>query len=138
LTKKLNTLANRQTWALRYGMTPEQLEALATRELRISKFKQLTWGPKLESYFLSYKSQLDKVIYSVIRTKDRELPKNSIHSGRRTILCRSGAKYSQGPEAYTCGLLGPRGLDPSGGLGQPLAPFELGGGGRLNEPMRHC
>ena len=103
------TPANRQTWALRYGMTPEQLEALATRELRISKFKQLTWGPKLESYFLSCKSQLDKVIYSVIRIKDPGVAQElyfRIQAGEQSFA-EVAREYSQGSEAYTCGLLGP-------------------------------
>jgi len=45
---------------------------------KIEKFKQETWGHKLEAYFLDRKAQLDKVIYSLIRTQDMELPRNSI------------------------------------------------------------
>ena len=54
-------------------MAPEQLESVATRGLKIEKFKQVHWGQKLESYFLERKSQLDKVIYSLIRTEDHEV-----------------------------------------------------------------
>lgn len=60
----------RRAWLMRHGMTLEQLESLATRELKIEKFKQATWGHQLESYFLSSKLKLDKAIYSLLRTKD--------------------------------------------------------------------
>lgn len=99
----------RQSWALRHGMTAEQLEALATRELRIEKFKQSTWGSKLESYFLNHKSQLDKVIYSVIRTRDLGVATElyfRIQAGEKSFA-ECAREYSQGPEAQTSGLLGP-------------------------------
>ncbi|MEP0810366.1 hypothetical protein [Coleofasciculus sp. FACHB-SPT9] len=67
---QLTSESERQEWLELYEMTLEQLEALATRGLRIEKFKRATWANKLESYFLSRKSLLDKVIYSLIRTKD--------------------------------------------------------------------
>lgn len=99
----------RQSWALRHGMTAEQLEAFATRELRIEKFKQSTWGSKLESYFLNHKSQLDKVIYSVIRTKEPGVATElyfRIQAGEKSFA-ECAREYSQGPEAQTGGLLGP-------------------------------
>lgn len=67
---QLSTETELQAWLLRYRMTPKQLAALATRNLKIEKYKQPTWGNKVESYFLSCKSQLDMVIYSLIRTQD--------------------------------------------------------------------
>ncbi|PSB21376.1 peptidylprolyl isomerase [filamentous cyanobacterium CCP2] len=99
----------RKTWLGRYGMSEEQLQALATRGVRIEKFKQETWAPKLESYFLSRKNQLDKVIYSLIRTKDMGIAQElyfRILEGEQSLgeLART---YSQGPEAQTDGLIGP-------------------------------
>jgi parvulin-like peptidyl-prolyl isomerase len=98
-----------QTWLSRTGMTPAQLDAWATRNLRIEKFKLVTWGHKLESYFLSRKSKLDKVIYSLIRTQDLGIAQElyfRILEGEQSFaeLARS---YSQGPEAQTDGLIGP-------------------------------
>jgi parvulin-like peptidyl-prolyl isomerase len=99
----------REAWLGRYGMTEPQLQELATRSVRIEKFKQETWGPKLESYFLSRKDQLDKVIYSLIRTKDVGIAQElyfRILEGEQSLgeLARI---YSQGPEAQTDGLIGP-------------------------------
>ncbi len=91
------------------SIPPEQLEALATRGLRIEKFKQATWGHKLESYFLSCKSQLDKVIYSLIRTKDMGVAQElyfRIQAGEQSFA-ELAREYSQGPESQTGGLIGP-------------------------------
>lgn len=92
-----------------YSMSLEQLEAVAMREVKIEKLKQATWGTKLESYFLQCKSQLDKVIYSLIRTSDAEAAQElyfRIKAGEQTFAdCAS--LYSQGQEAQTGGMLGP-------------------------------
>lgn len=96
-------------WLGRYGMSGEQMYALAERSLKVEKFKQATWGPKLESYFLSRKTQLDKVIYSLIRTQDIGIAQEvyfRILEGEESFadLAR---EYSKGPEAQTGGLIGP-------------------------------
>ncbi|WP_306467011.1 peptidylprolyl isomerase [Thermoleptolyngbya sichuanensis] len=101
--------ATRQQWLNRHGMTLAQLDALATRSLRIEKFKEATWGAKLESYFLERKSKLDKVIYSLIRTQDMGIAQEiyfRVMEGEQSFaeLART---YSQGPEAQTDGLIGP-------------------------------
>jgi parvulin-like peptidyl-prolyl isomerase len=106
---ELTSEPERQEWLELYEMTLEQLEALATRELRIEKFKRATWGNKLESYFLSRKSSLDKVIYSLIRTKEVGVANElyfRIQEGEQSFgeLAR---KYSQGSEAQIGGLVGP-------------------------------
>lgn len=99
----------RAAWLAQYGMTQEQLESLATRDLRIEKFKQATWGPKLESYFLRRKDKLDKVIYSLIRTKDAGIARElyfRILEGEQSFA-ELAREYSQGVEAQTDGLIGP-------------------------------
>lgn len=100
---------SRQAWLERYGMTKEQLEALATREIRIEKFKQATWGPKMESYFLERKSKLDKVIYSLIRTRDLGMAQELFFriSEDEQSFAEIAREYSQGPESQTDGLIGP-------------------------------
>lgn len=98
-----------QSWLKWHRMTLEQLEALATRGLRIEKFKQATWGHKLESYLLSRKRQLDRVIYSLIRTKDMEVAQElyfRIQEGEQSFA-ELAREYSQGTEAQTGGIVGP-------------------------------
>lgn len=88
-------------------MTAEQLEVLAMRERRIQKFKQATWGHKLEFYFFSRKASLDKVIYSLIRTKDEGVAKElyfRILEGEQSFW-ELAREHSEGAEAQTNGLL---------------------------------
>lgn len=106
---QLTTEAAIKTWMQRYGISSEQLEAIVTRNLRISRFKQATWGSKLESYFLNCKSQLDKVIYSLIRTKDPGIAQElyfRIQAGEQSFA-ECARAYSQGPETQTSGIIGP-------------------------------
>ncbi len=106
---QLNTETMLQTWLERYGMTTEQLVALAVRELKIEKFKYATWESKLESYFLTHKSKLDRVVYSLLRTTEQELTTElyfRIESGEQTFS-ELARQYSAGPEAQTGGLIGP-------------------------------
>ncbi|MEM7770522.1 MAG: peptidylprolyl isomerase [Cyanobacteria bacterium P01_E01_bin.6] len=100
---------NRQAWLNHYRMSETQLQSLATRELRIEKFKNEKWGPKLESYFLDKKGRLDKVIYSLIRTKDIGIAQElyfRISEGEQSFS-ETAREYSQGPESQTDGLIGP-------------------------------
>lgn len=101
--------ADRQGWLQRHGMTLDQLQALAERGLKIEKFKQATWGAKLESYFLSRKSQLDKVIYSLIRLQDLGIAQEVYFRilEKEQSFAELAREYSQGPEAQTDGLIGP-------------------------------
>ncbi|MEM9215949.1 MAG: peptidylprolyl isomerase [Cyanobacteria bacterium P01_F01_bin.150] len=131
----------RQEWLKQYGMTQAQLENLAARGLRIEKYKQDTWGIKLESYFLERKGTLDKVIYSLIRTKDVGIAQEvyfRINDGEQTFA-ELAREYSQGPEAQTDGLIGPVELNvPHPALANLLSrskPGELSPPTRVGEWM---
>ncbi|MDM9384720.1 peptidylprolyl isomerase [Chlorogloeopsis sp. ULAP01] len=133
---QLTTPAQREAWLKHYGMSGEQLESLATRELRIEKFKQAIWGSKVESYFLQYKPQLDKVVYSLLRTSDAEAAQElyfRIKAGEQTFA-ECASLYSQGQEAQTGGLVGPVGLSqPHPAIAQKLAISQPG---QLWPPMQ--
>lgn len=105
----LTSETEQQAWLLRYGMSLEHLEVMTTRRLRIEKFKQATWGHKLESYFLKRTGQLDQAIYSLIRTKDTGIAQElyfRIQEGEQSFA-ELACKYSHGPEAQTSGVIGP-------------------------------
>lgn len=96
-------------WLKQQGMTAPQLVAKAERSLKLAKFKQATWGAKVNSAFLERKQQLDRVIYSLICTKDFCVAQElyfRVKEGEQSFdeLAR---EYSQGPEAQTGGLIGP-------------------------------
>lgn len=108
-SRKLITPEERKEWRSRYSLTDDHVAQLATRHLRVEKFKHEMWQNKLGSYFLKRKRHLDRVIYSILRTRDRGLALElffRIDEGEQTLseLARS---YSEGPEAQTSGLVGP-------------------------------
>jgi parvulin-like peptidyl-prolyl isomerase len=109
LKYQLATPAERQAWGMRYGMTNEQLDALAKRELKIEKFKITTWEHCLESHFLTHKSKLDRVIYSLLRTDNAEVASELYFriKAKEQSFAELAREYSLGPEAQTGGLLGP-------------------------------
>lgn len=102
-----------QTWLQQQGITERQFLDLATRKLRIEKFKQATWGNKLESYFLQQKQQFDRVIYSMIRIRDAAVAQElyfRLQEGEQSFS-ELARQYSQGSEAKTGGLIGPVALN---------------------------
>lgn len=106
---QISSQTERQAWLERYRMNPEQLVALATRNLKIEKYKQLFWGNKVESYFLGCKSQLDRVIYSLILTQDLALAQELYFRilEQEQSFAELASKYSQGSEAQNGGCVGP-------------------------------
>jgi parvulin-like peptidyl-prolyl isomerase len=105
----LNTENEQQEWRSHYDISQIELEQFATRSLRLEKFKQATWGNKLKSYFLQRKDDLDRVIYSLFRTKDTDSAQElyfRVQEGEISFTELVHA-YSEGPEAQTGGLLGP-------------------------------
>lgn len=106
---QITSEAERDQWLQQHYMTLEQLEDLPVRQLKLEKFKQVTFSPKLEAYFLQRKSDLDKVIYSLIRTADPAIAQElffRIQEGEQSFT-EVAQQYSQGPEAQTGGLIGP-------------------------------
>ncbi len=130
----LTTDAERQAWALRHCLTQEDIETLATRQLKIEKFKLATWQDHLPSYFLRRKQQLDRVVYSMIRTKDMGIAQElyfRLEEGEQSFA-ELARQYSQGSEAQTGGLLGPVEL---GTLPLPLAQLlRRSQSGRVSRP----
>ena len=106
---QLFTELQRQTWAERHGMTQADIEELATRKLRIQKFKESNWGNGLDIYFLQRKPQLDKVIFSMIQVPDMGMAQEiyfRLQEGEQSFA-ELAQQYSQGPQAETEGKIGP-------------------------------
>ncbi len=106
---KLTTQEAIQSYCQAYSLTPEQLQMIALREFKIEKFKQQTWGNRLESEFLNRRASLDRAIYSVIRHKNPELLQElffRIYEGEQTFA-ELASQYSQGIESQTGGMIGP-------------------------------
>lgn len=107
--QQLTSPEAQSAWLQNQSMTLEELEELAIRPMLLEKFKTATWGHRVESYFLKRKTSLDQAIYSLIRSKDKELIQElyfRIQEGEQSFgeLAR---QYSQGLEAHTGGIVGP-------------------------------
>jgi parvulin-like peptidyl-prolyl isomerase len=106
---QLKTEQQLATWLEQRQISRQQMGLLIERSLRIEKYKQITWGNKLETYFLSRKADLDRVIYSLIRVKDGNMAQELYFrlKEEEQTFAELAAKYSQGIEAQTQGILGP-------------------------------
>jgi parvulin-like peptidyl-prolyl isomerase len=99
----------RQQWLAQRQLSQEQLQFEATRPLLLQKYKQETFGPKVETYFISRKAKLDRVVFSLIRVQDHNLAQElyfRILEGEQSFA-DVARQYSQGTEANTGGVVGP-------------------------------
>jgi PPIC-type PPIASE domain len=95
--------------ALSRGITQPDSIVTAARDAKIQEFKQDVWGAKLGSYYLSRKSQLDRIICSVMQVESEETAQElffRVQSGGKSFA-ELAFKYSQGAEARDGGKLGP-------------------------------
>jgi hypothetical protein len=101
--------AQQSEWLQEKGLTLEEAMAPLKRGIRIEKFKQATWGHKIESYFLQRKAQLDQVIYSMIQHSDSGLITElyfRLQAGEASFA-ELASDYSQGLAGKTKGIMGP-------------------------------
>lgn len=107
--QQLKSEADVQAWLAEKNLTRDQLEPVITRTVRLERYKQATWGHKLEPYFLERKTKLDRVIYSLIRVKEIGTAQElyfRIQEGEEPFE-KIAREHSLGVEAETGGLLGP-------------------------------
>lgn len=98
-----------QAYLQQRGLMAADLETLAQRDRRLHKFKLETWGNKVESYFLQRKTQMDRVLYSLIRTREAGLAQELYFriQDDGEPFADLARQYSEGQEAQTGGLIGP-------------------------------
>ena len=98
-----------QAYLQQRGLTAADLDTLAQRDRRLHKFKLETWGNKVDSYFLQRKTQMDRVLYSLIRTREAGLAQELYFriQDDGEPFADLARQYSEGQEAQTGGLIGP-------------------------------
>lgn len=118
-----------ETWLEKQGMTREQLQNLITKRLRLDKFKEVTWKDQVDAHFIKRKSQLDRVVYSLIRVEKPEVAQElyfRIKDDENTFSALA-MEYSEGTEAQTGGLIGPVEINaPHPKIAQILATCQPG------------
>jgi len=109
-TRGIFSQEQQQAWCQQQQIEPGQMVAAAVREFRLAKFQEETWGgSQLDSYFLQRKTQLDRVRYSLIRTKDASLAQEIYFrlNDDGASFADLAREYSEGQESKTGGLIGP-------------------------------
>lgn len=98
-----------KTWLAKNYLTREQLQERILRGIKLDRYKEEVWGDQIETYYLQRKAQLDRVLYSLIRTKNPGQAQElyfRINEGEAEFS-ELAKQYSQGSESQTGGLVGP-------------------------------
>ena len=96
-------------WLINANMNDNELTNIAVQKLKLKKYCQNNFSNKIDSKFLERKSNLDIIIYSLIRVKDyfkaRELYLRILDN--EANFGDIAEKYSEGIESKTKGIVGP-------------------------------
>lgn len=98
-----------EAYRARLGLGPEDLEHQILRPYLIQKHCETDFQAKAEAHFLTRKTQLDQVVYSLLRVKDRALARELYLriANREANFADLAAAHAQGPERSTKGIVGP-------------------------------
>jgi parvulin-like peptidyl-prolyl isomerase len=98
-----------EKWLQLNHLNKAEIEAIALRTIRIEKFKLENWGHQIESYYLERKADLDRVVYSLIRTKNEELAYELYYrlQGDEQPFEELAHQFSEGAESQAGGRIGP-------------------------------
>ncbi len=120
-------------------LSPQELEAQILRPLRLLRHGQRHFRPKAEARFLDRKTELDRVVYSLLRLKDQGLARElylRIDEDAASFADLAAA-YAEGPEQSTRGIVGPVALTQAHPAlvdrlrtatpGQLMEPFQIEG-----------
>ncbi|MEY2645740.1 MAG: hypothetical protein RLZZ611_2389 [Cyanobacteriota bacterium] len=98
-----------EPWLLERGWTEADLCAIACHAERLRRWCAWRFQDEVEVRFLDRKRDLDRVVYSLLRVKERELAEE-LHQRLQTRemdFADAVRRYGTGPERYSRGLVGP-------------------------------
>ncbi|NTU97325.1 MAG: hypothetical protein HGA62_05880 [Chlorobiaceae bacterium] len=111
------------------GVPGERVMFYLARPVLVARFKQRAFAPHVASLFLKQKQMKDSVVFSVIRHSERDVLEELLHrvlAGECTFA-DTAARYSEGSESVTGGMIGPVPLGRlSPHLQKILAPMQDG------------
>lgn len=126
---QINSDEDRAAWLERNKCTLAQFEHSVLRTIKLDRFKQSTFGGKVDSYFLQRKSQLDRAVYSLLRVKNQYLAQELFFriQDQEATFAELVKQYSGGQEAEVGGMVGPHELSvPHPALAQKLLSLQPG------------
>ena len=98
-----------ENWLTKNNITENEFEDFAVKNTKIKRYSQENYSHQVESHFLNRKSDLDIVVYSLIRVDNlftcQELYLRLCE--READFGDIAAKYSLGIEKQTRGIIGP-------------------------------
>lgn len=65
--RRLSNPTQRHQWHQQQGVSVPELTAMASRQVRVAKFKEQTWGHQVASYFLKRKADLDLYQFAILQ-----------------------------------------------------------------------
>jgi len=107
--RRIGSAEELEQFRLAQLLSPEALTALIERPLRLKRHCERLYRPKAEARFFERKTQLDRVVYSLIRLSDEGLARElylRLDEGEANFADLA-AEYSEGPERSTRGVVGP-------------------------------
>jgi hypothetical protein len=96
-------------WLQQQQLGQDDLKDLINRELQLRKFKMAKWETQVESHFCQRKSQLDRVVFSLIRVKEIDIAEEIYFRlvSEESSFVEQAPLHSEGIEAKTKGISGP-------------------------------
>ena len=96
-------------WLNFHGVSESDMEINLFKSLKIEKFKNDRFADKVETIFLKRKSDLDRVTYSLIRSKSRDkISELNIRlREEEDTFSELSSQFSEGVENVLNGLIGP-------------------------------
>ena len=147
--ERITDQASLQAWLERQSISEPQMSQRLFHALQLEQFKQATFNPRVEPLFLERKSNLDRVMYSMLRVSERAKA-FELHlrlEEEEATFADLASTYSEGSERKVNGLIGPMELgriNPVLGErlrmsspGQLWPPFEAEGWWVLLRHERH-
>lgn len=147
--ERITDLTSLNSWLQSQGISEQQMSQRLFRDLQLEQFKQATFGPRIEPLFLERKASLDRVLYSLLRVRERVKAIELQHrlQEEEATFADLASTYSEGIEQQLNGLIGPMELGRINPVlaerlrvstpGQLWPPFEVAGWWVLLRHERH-
>ena len=98
-----------EKWKEINNLNDSEVENLALNEIKLKKYCKDKFIKKADSRFLERKSDLDIIVYSLLRVKDSDKARELYLriDDKEAEFSELASKYSEGIEKKTCGIVGP-------------------------------
>ena len=107
--KQIKSEEELKIWKKKNGFNEDQWIDFITRKWRWTKWCVDKFSKRIPNYYLEKKSILDKAQYSLLRVKSENLA-NELYlriKEKESTFEEIAKQYSEGPEKYTDGIVGP-------------------------------